>query len=234
MNVLIEEFVIKIQKELEERRVFKMHKIGTFSKGSEGNISFIQDKNYNYNLNSFGMNINHKAKKIKQNLNYPTKSIVKKLPKKDLIKSLTKAAAILIPLIGLSLFSIINEQKINNIYDHMANLNPFAKKYNNKIFNTNQIIDVKKTTIENFKVENEINTVINKKEIYYIIGGAFSEQKNATKLLQKLKKKNYNAAFVEGGKLIRVSYNSFENREEALLALFEIRKENKSAWILTN
>jgi hypothetical protein len=38
---------------------------------------------------------------------------------------------------------------------------------------------------------------------------------------------------VEGGNLMRVSYNSFQNREDALLALAEIRKDNNSAWLLT-
>ena len=60
---LIEEFVQKIQKELENRSAFKLQKVGTFTKGKEGNISFLQDKNHNYNLASFGMQANHKAKK---------------------------------------------------------------------------------------------------------------------------------------------------------------------------
>jgi len=51
--------------------------------------------------------------------------------------------------------------------------------------------------------------------------------------LQKLKRWNYDASIVEGGNLMRVSYNAFQNREDALLALAEIRKDNKSAWLLT-
>ena len=47
---LIEGFVQEIQKELKNRSAFKLQKVGTFTKGNEGNISFIQDKNYNYNL----------------------------------------------------------------------------------------------------------------------------------------------------------------------------------------
>ena len=38
---------------------------------------------------------------------------------------------------------------------------------------------------------------------------------------------------MEGGNLMRVSYNSFQKREEAIMALAEIRKDNKSAWLLT-
>ena len=60
--------------------------------------------------------------------------------------------------------------------------------------------------------------------------------RNATfceKMLQKLKRWNYDASIVEGGNLMRVSYNSFSKKEEAIMALAEIRKDNKSAWLLT-
>ena len=66
-----------------------------------------------------------------------------------------------------------------------------------------------------------------------LIGGAFAEKQNADRLLYKLSNLNYKPSIVEEGNLMRVSYNSFQNREDALLALAEIRKENKSAWLLT-
>ena len=49
----------------------------------------------------------------------------------------------------------------------------------------------------------------------------------------KLGKWNYNSEIVAGGDLFRVSYDSFANREEAIIALNKIRKENNSAWLLT-
>ena len=78
-----------------------------------------------------------------------------------------------------------------------------------------------------------IPPLIKDQHTYYIIAGAFAEKQNADKLLYKLKNWNYKPSIVEGGNLMRVSYNSFQNREDALLALAEIRKENKSAWLLT-
>ena len=72
-----------------------------------------------------------------------------------------------------------------------------------------------------------------KENHYYIIAGAFAEQKNVQKMVAKLKKGNYNAEIVEGGSLMRVSYNSFTNKEGAILALKGIKKENPSAWLLT-
>ncbi|MEC8853872.1 MAG: SPOR domain-containing protein, partial [Bacteroidota bacterium] len=86
--------------------------------------------------------------------------------------------------------------------------------------------------IETEKVESVI-PIITEQNTYYIIAGAFAEQKNANKMLQKLKRWNYDASIVEGENLMRVSYNSFSKKEEAIMALAEIRKDNKSAWLLT-
>ena len=66
-----------------------------------------------------------------------------------------------------------------------------------------------------------------------IIAGAFAEQKNADKMIAKLKKWNYNTELVPGENLLRVSYNSFTNKTDALIALHEIKQENSAAWLLT-
>ena len=49
----------------------------------------------------------------------------------------------------------------------------------------------------------------------------------------KLKKQNYNTEILPGENLIRVSYNSFTNKEDAILALNKIKQENPSAWLLS-
>ena len=59
------------------------------------------------------------------------------------------------------------------------------------------------------------------------------KKKNANKMLNKLNRWNYNAEILEGGNLLRVSYDSFANREDAVLALNKIKQENPEAWLLT-
>lgn len=230
---LIEEFVQGIQKELKNRSAFKLQKVGTFTRGDEGNISFIQDKNYNYNLASFGMEADHKSKKVERIIS-EEEVIVKTINQKDFKKTLKRAAAVLIPLIGLSLIGITQEENITDIYNQMANLNPFTTSKTEivKEAPTKEIEVPIVKIIETEKVEIVI-PIITEQHTYYIIAGAFAEEKNANKLLQKLKRWNYDASIVEGGNLMRVSYNSFQNREDALLVLAEIRKDNKSAWLLT-
>ena len=68
---------------------------------------------------------------------------------------------------------------------------------------------------------------------YHIIGGCFSEKRNAKKMVKKLKKQGFDA-FVVGKRkgLWAVSYNSFVTRKEALNALENAQAHNNKAWIL--
>ena len=231
---LIEDFVQSIQTELNSRSAFKLQKVGTFTKGKEENISFLQDKNQNYNLASFGMQANHKSKKVERTISEEKEVIVKTIKQKDFGETLKRAAAVLVPLIGLSLIGITQEENINDIYSQMANLNPFTNSKTEivKEAPTKEIEVPIIEIIETEKVEFVI-PIITEQHTYYIIAGAFAEQKNANKMLQKLKRWNYDASIVEGGNLMRVSYNSFSKKEEAIMALAEIRNDNKAAWLLT-
>ena len=235
---LIEDFVKKIQSELEQRSAFKLQNVGTFTKGREGNISFLQDKSYNYNLASFGMQANHKAKKVERTISQDKEVILKSIGQKDFGKTLRRAAAVLIPLIGLSLIGITQEENINKVYSQMANLNPFTSTKTEIVALETKpevVIEIVAPTITKVKEETVkiAIPIVEQSKTYFIIAGAFAEKKNADKLLNKLKRWNYKPSIVKGGNLMRVSYNSFQDRENALLALAEIRKENKSAWLLT-
>ena len=235
---LIEDFVKKIQSELEQRSAFKLQNVGTFTKGREGNISFLQDKSYNYNLASFGMQANLKAKKVERTISQDKEVILKSIGQKDFGKTLRRAAAVLIPLIGLSLIGITQEENINKVYSQMANLNPFTSTKTEIVALETKpevVIEIIAPTITKVKEETVkiAIPIVEQSKTYFIIAGAFAEKKNADRLLYKLSNLNYKPSIVKGGNLMRVSYNSFQDRENALLALAEIRKENKSAWLLT-
>ena len=231
---LIEDFVQSIQTELNSRSAFKLQKVGTFTKGKEENISFLQDKNQNYNLASFGMQANHKSKKVKRTISDEKEVIVKTIKQKDFGETLKRAAAVLVPLIGLSLIGITQEENINDIYSQMANLNPFTNS-KTEIVKEAPTKEIEVPIVEIIETEKTeiVIPIITEQHTYYIIAGAFAEQKNANKMLRKLKRWNYDASIVEGENLMRVSYNSFSKKEEAIMALAEIRKDNKSAWLLT-
>ena len=82
-------------------------------------------------------------------------------------------------------------------------------------------------------VEEVATSIITQQHTFYIIAGAFAKKKNATRLQAKLNNLNYDAEILSEGKLLKVSYGSFNNKEDAVLALNKIRRANPSAWLLT-
>ena len=71
---------------------------------------------------------------------------------------------------------------------------------------------------------------------FHIIAGAFSSSMNADKLVSGLINKGYKSKkFPKNNDgLIRVTFGSFNTKEDAIIALRSIRdSENRYAWILT-
>ena len=232
-------FSDKINTKLTNFKVLRLSKIGLLTIGKEGNIIFSQDSTVNYNLDSFGMQTIIK-KSIIQNNNSINKiefSAQKIKTSNNIYRTFFRAAAIFIPLIALSYFSISQQEKITTVYMQMATFNPF---------NSTEIVDKNIVSNTEKKSRNSLEAVINKNNViekktatimlrkkYYIIAGSFREQKNAKRMLAKLNKWEYNASLVKGDNLLRVSYASFNNRDNAILALNKIKQENSDAWLLT-
>ena len=102
----------------------------------------------------------------------------------------------------------------------------------------NKEIPVNNIITKEIKKEIEKPSVVIEKEQaskkqYYIIAGAFSVEANANKLQSRLNKWNYNSTVIKSKNIMRVSYVEFKSKEEALISLAKIRKENPQAWILT-
>ena len=219
---------------LKKYKSLRFEKIGLLSLNDESKIVFEQDTKINYNKNSFGFQpiVNNKVTRDKDEIIKESLNIIKS-KKSYNTKRMLKAAAILIPLIGISLLSITQEQAVNKVYNQIAELNPlsiFESKKND--------FEVKETITEEIKKEIEKPSIIIKKEEvlktqYYIIAGAFSVEENANKLQARLNMWSYNSTIIRSGKIMRVSYDEFNSKEEALISLTKIRKENPQAWILT-
>ena len=111
---------------------------------------------------------------------------------------------------------------------------PIIKAKNNETTPVKDIEIIESPEIIETSIVEEVATpIITQQHTFYIIAGAFAEQKNANKMLAKLNKWNYNAEIVEANNLLRVSYDSFKNRDNAIIALNKIKQENPSAWLLT-
>jgi len=226
---------------LSSSKVLRILKVGLFTIGHEGNVIFTQDSATNYNLNAYGMSPAYK--KVISRKNETERQVkatvrnIKNTPKKAQL--IFRAAAVIIPLVTLSYLGIYQQERINNVYSQMTTLGPFNSLSSNEINET--MVSNKKTTLA-IKIDNKpITNVIKKEKIatvitkktYYIIAGAFNEKKNANKMHKKLVKWNYKSDILKEGNLLRVSYNSFNNREDAVLALNKIKQQNPEAWLLT-
>ena len=107
----------------------------------------------------------------------------------------------------------------------------------NKIERQNSIARLEKATfnlgeIPPLTVNIERKTTQN----FHIIAGAFSSSMNADKLVSGLINKGYKSKkFPKNNDgLIRVTFGSFNTKEDAIIALRSIRdSENRYAWILT-
>ena len=214
-------FSKKITDSLMSERSMRLNNIGLFTLGSEDNIIFHQDIANNFDLNSFGFESFQIQKKTK------TKKIIDINQSSKTKKISYKAAAVLIPLILLSLTNILLDTSTNNINIQKSDLNFFKKS------------KVPKLDMAEKKIEKEIEKIETittpKTKNYHVIAGAFIEKSNAEKLNNSLIESNFNSEILlsENG-YHRVSYNSFESRENAITELEKLKRINKSAWILTN
>ncbi|MBT5750320.1 MAG: HU-CCDC81 and SPOR domain-containing protein [Flavobacteriales bacterium] len=233
----VEKYAAKITDKLSNSKILRIDKIGLFTVGKEENIIFLQDSSNNYSLDSFGMTATQNKAVLREAIieKKVAATIQNIRTQNNNPKAFLRAAAVIIPLIALSYISITQQDKINNVYTQMASLNPFESSIITEPIAAvipEVKIEVEATPIVEV-IEEEITPIIIPQKTYYIIAGAFSEKKNANKMLAKLKKWNYNTEIVRGENLLRVSYNSFTNKTDALISLYEIKQENSDAWLLT-
>tara|TARA_B100001758_G_scaffold247960_1_gene269223 strand:+ start:7238 stop:8182 length:945 start_codon:yes stop_codon:yes gene_type:complete len=220
---------------LNKSKVLRIDKIGLFTVSTEGNIIYLQDSSINYSLDAFGLQTTYKKPiEINTENKQPVDVKIRKINSSSNRRALLRAAAVIIPLITLSFLSISQQEKINSTYKQLATLNPFSNANLTKEANFQPLakeINNKNTSeeIEPLIITEEIDNI--KYNKYYIIGGAFSKQENANKMVEKLNRWNYNPEIIEG-RLMRVSYDSFNNREDAILALIKIKQSNPDAWLL--
>ena len=240
----VDDFVIECNNKLDTTKVLRITKVGLFTVAQEGNIIFVQDNSINYYIGCYGMKPTYNKSLVrKEKFNVASETNIKFLtPNKHKPKTFLRAAAIIIPLVALSYISLTQEEKILNVYKEMASLNLFnssetvSKSKESSEKNTHKINY--KTSFDNEEIyredfENEKILPQANDQTFFLVAGAFAERKNADKMYEKLKNWNYDPQILEGSQLLRVTYSSFNNREEAILALNKIREDNPSAWILT-
>ena len=244
----LDKYVIDLKESLQLYKKVFIDEVGTLLHTSEDKILFVQSNSRNHLLDSFGLTtLQYPAIErtfVQERFEEKIKHIDKKhLPSNK--KPWLKAAAVLLPLLMVSALGISNKEKIQTTY---ANLSPFSSS-------SAEVVETVKTySIASFDIESPTNEIEEavisfyqaKENIaslvsieldkHFIIAGAFSSEKNAQKMIDRLKGANFgNSKIVNQSSsgLYRVCYDGFVNSSDALIALRKIKRTNSSAWLLS-
>lgn len=243
----LDKYVLDLKESLKLYKKVFIEEVGTLLYTSEGNILFVQSNSRNHLLDSFGLSTVQYPAIQRTSAHEQFEEKIKYIGKKHLTsnkKVWLKAAAVLLPLFMVSALGISNKEMIQTTY---ANLSPFSsstteivetkKSYSLDKFDIESpTSDIEQAVISFYEAKDNIVTTPIDMDKHFIIAGAFSSEKNAQKMIAKLKGANFgNSKIVNQSYsgLYRVSYDGFSNSSEALSALRKIKKTNPSAWLLS-
>lgn len=228
------------RKSIHEMGQLTFKNIGGFSLNSENNIVFVPSEQINYLKESFGLSafVSPTVKReVSKREEY--KEIVEQLeekapivftPEKRKNYSYLKYAAVFVIALGITVFASFQAYKSyeNQIAQQTLMI---EQKVQKKI---NQRIQEATFFIEN-PLPSVTLSIPSSKMPYHVVAGAFSIERNADKLLERLTKLGFQAKKIAVNKygLHPVLYGSYSSYTEAYKAMKEIQKsDNPNAWLL--
>jgi len=233
--------------------------IGKFNMDSTSILVFDPDGEANFLRSSFGLSSFHSPAIKRDSVEKVIeKKILKALPKDvpaaktaiarervNLVKYWPAAAVILLLIVSSTV--LVKTNVLNNISISYSDLNPFAdsaeKVYDPRV--NDMAVEVEPA--KNNEIDLWLESILERPEVevkdivkesvvkrFHVIGGCFEFDKNAEKLMRRLKRKGFDPQLVGKNRrgLQRVAFGSYETRGEARKALRKIkRKHMKSAWL---
>ena len=223
--------VLKWKKILSQDTLY-IQGIGEFILNDSENLVFTADKNSNFSKESFGL----RPLKVQTISNSVLTYNQNTLKKYNSLNNHKKTLSLPIPLrnAAIFIFLLAGAYFVNLNYKESVFKNEIEQ---NKIERQNSIARLEKATF-NLGEMPPLTVNIERKttQNFHIIAGAFSSSMNADKLVSGLINKGYKSKkFPKNNDgLIRVTFGSFNTKEDAVIALRSIRdSENRYAWILT-
>ena len=218
--------------------------VGEFSSDKEGKIIFSPYNNFNFELNSFGLepfkidtlNLvnstnNSNFINMETNKNEPLSFEPGKVSYK--FSPLKYVAIFLVVLsIGILSFYFINNY-INE--KRMASTEAAQKKIKNNV--QKATFDLGSLNAISIDINLKEKNLINSNPFYSVIAGSFRNEQNAKKLLNVLINQGYNAEIINStaNDLYRVAYGRFSSKNKALNLFYFIRYTlEEDAWYLEN
>lgn len=244
----VDVFINDLKDKLHLQKKVMIEGVGTLIQSNYKTLLFVQDLTTNHLLTSYGMGTIQspgiKRVSVQERIEEKIKHIDEiHLPSNK--KSWLKVAAVFLPLAMLSVIGISKKEQLQTV---VANMNPFANTTSEIVSHLNEVptfeyslhtpvYQIEEGIQQSFEAKTSAQKIIAEQiPKHFIIAGAFSTERNANKLVQKLKHWNFKNAQIIGQSnsgLYRVCYDGFTKNEDALIALQQIKKSNASAWILS-
>jgi hypothetical protein len=242
---------------LSEKKRLELNGIGVFSLFPDLTILFEPKIDVNFLIDSFGL-FPITARPINSDKSegiidlYSKEKVEENNSGKKYLKI---AAAIALPLIALSTFGILNNQKTSSVFSATFGFNNHKSTYTSTSYSSKKfdftpsasnISRVDNNGVSSLPINNDKTIYFSniKKEVstsgfsindqYQIVIGCFAVKDNAEKLIKSTKKKGGNAFFAGINKkgLHVVSAGSSGDHDSAISLLREIQSIHPGAWIL--
>lgn len=220
--------------------------IGLLFEDKEGHLQFLPEEHANLLDDAFGLPGFISAPINRNPLRKQNKRVHIITGNRQLRKTLIRAA-IFLPFASLSLWALMNTDKVASMAGATASWWPSAYEYT--ALAPENSIRTAVVEVERFKPEPEVAKEIKpaesatpevpaagEDEVYFIIAGAFGVKNNADNLVGVLKEKGYEAKIigVNPQGLHMVSIAGFSRKHEAINQLQILRQgEMNSAWLFT-
>lgn len=251
---LIDVFVKNVKEKIDQQDQYELKNIGYFFKDSSGTINF---KTYESSELSSGLKeleaapfelipgLKQKAPSSKAGFEKPKKKKKTTGRKKILKRIIISIAAVFVVLI-LAFFvwyfdlyeNVIPEKKKQITVQKQKP----AKERENVPKDTSaakldQVIDkmTDKKKALRYEPETQKEQKDKASDKYYLVAGSFKLRKNAEKYVNQLEDKGFNPEILERDNLYRITIRSYDNKEDALVALYQMRDTGKlkSIWLLS-
>lgn len=234
----VEEEVADWKLRLQKGERLSLADIGEVWSGTEGKIQFQPSGKANYLTASYGMTSFVAAPVSREVLKEEVAALEEKTPiaftpeKRETVKArpyLKYAAAVLLALTtgfaGLQLYKADQ--------NHQQVLREEAHKQVSKRIQEATFFDTDPLELPTITLKTTKKASIEGQKTHHIIAGAFRYKTNADKKIEQLKKLGYNPSYLGTNPfgLHMVSYDSFLDAPQALLALRKIKLSQKDAWL---
>lgn len=216
-----------LKRKLENGEIVLIPNIGSLKTNKNSYLEFIPETSSNFLIEAFGLSsfVSSKVEREIQKKKVED-SVLLFTPQKRSIPYI-KYAAIGLLAIGLSSMGGLY------LYNSQVTQHNIVEKQKANSLMENQIQQA--TFVVNTPLPSLTLGVKKPEGNYHLIAGAFRMEENALTKIEQLKEKGYPARSIGINKydLHQVVYNSFENKNDALTELRNVkRNENQDAWLL--